>query len=175
MRVSLGLDRPPSSLKRFVHSFSLLAGLVLPLLGACSGSLDSNFPPATGSGGSGTTGSGGRTGADGGTGTGGASGTCDAPTQILKPTCGMAGCHMGPNPTFPPDLTTNPVTALVGVAAVSSTAPCEGQPLINHANPASSVILARISGTTCGPQMPYFLTPLSASDMACLTSWVEAQ
>jgi hypothetical protein len=128
----------------------------------------------TGTGGSGMTGSGGS----GMSGSGGGSGTvCDAPTKVL-PGCVSAACHKPTGP-FTPDLMAGASdgtmkTRLAGSTAIYSMSTCNGQPIINSADRASSTLLKRIQGTSCGPQMPNDLPPLNSADMECLTSWVTA-
>lgn len=154
-----------------LRSIGLLASIILVLAATgCPGTLDPRFAPETPGGTGGMAG-----------GTGGATGTggmgmplppCDAPTMVFVTTCGAAGCHDGA--TFSPNLASDQLANLVGAHAFSSGAPCKGQLLLNPAAPASSVLLTRMSGKTCGEQMPFGAAALPQSAIDCVTSWVTA-
>ncbi len=154
--------------RSFANLLAMVAvvAAMTPLISGCSGGPDS-------AGGGGTAGSGGMSGA-GNTGGGGI--TCDAPTIVFIPSCSSgAVCH-GPSELFPPNLAlADPTPGLVGVKS-KSIAPCTNLPIVNAADPATSVLLTRINGTACGEQMPSQLDgaqpPLTADEMACVTSWV---
>jgi hypothetical protein len=147
--------RPRYSPTRYLGFLALGAGLLLPILSGCPGSLEGAFPPPPGMGGTGGAG-----------GAGGAPVDCDAPTMVFAPKCSF--CH----PVLAqPDLTMNPPPNLAAVMTTMSPG-CENMPIINAASPSSSVILKRISGTTCGNQMPLNLPALSPTEIDCVTNWV---
>lgn len=169
--------------------FAVIAGLLL-LAGVtgCPGTLEGGpWPDAgeTGSGGgtggsSGTGGSGSGGSGSGGSGSGGNGGiVCDAPAMVFKVTCAGSSCH-DTGSAFGAFGVDHPETALKGKNALFSTGSCAGKPLIDSANPASSVVLMRAKGGTCGEQMPdkaidstvSYLTP---GQLDCLTSWVTDQ
>lgn len=143
-------------------AFGLMVGLLLPLATGCPGSLEGNWPPATGTGSGGSSGSGGA---------GGSLGFCDAPNQVFKnPTNLCFGCHPA-NLTTPPDLATPVVTG----NSVSASSTCQGMPFIDRTTPANSVLVKRVMGTSCGPQMPILGFTLSAADQACVLDWAMHQ
>jgi hypothetical protein len=174
--VSHGPARTRAFLSARLHVLAAIAGLSLPLMAGCPGSLGGTGwpqPGGTGSGGAGTGTGGAGTGTGGsGTGTGGASAPCDAPAMVF-PSCVNANCHkpMGP---YPPDLSAAGVANLKTTNALFSSGPCANQPFIT-ADKANSPILKRIQGTTCGPQMPMGLPALMPDQISCVTSWVNAQ
>jgi hypothetical protein len=142
---------------RSLGFLTLGVGLLLPLLAGCPGSLEGTFPPPGGGG-------------TGGTGAGGAAGVCDAPTMVFATRCSF--CH----PLLAqPDLTMNPPPDLTVVMSTMASTGCVGMPLVNATTPADSVLLKRISGTTCGDQMPMGGPYLSATEIACVTSWVMSK
>lgn len=124
-----------------------------------------------GEGGSGmpSAGSGGAAGSDSSSagGTGGGGDECDAPA-ILVTSCGSSGCHGGTIGTFAQDASS--IMAAVGQAATLS-ASCGSGVLIDADDYTQGVIYNKISGTTCGSQMP--LGPaLSAADLTCIEDFL---
>jgi hypothetical protein len=92
--------------------------------------------------------------------------------MVFVTTCAQAGCHDGA--TFSPNLASDQLANLMGEKALSSLAPCMGQLLLNPAAPASSVMLTRMTGSTCGPRMPFGAAAFPQSAIDCVTSWVTA-
>jgi cellulose 1,4-beta-cellobiosidase len=115
-------------------------------------------------------------GAAGGT-TGGTSGggTCDAPDMIFTTTCGAAGCHNAASAAFAGNLD----LVSPGLASRLVNVPANAMPslfYIDTANPSQSVLLTKLTSTPpFGAQMPYLSTPLSSSQIQCVTEWVDAQ
>lgn len=143
------------------HGLALALSVLLPLLAGCPGSLEGTFPPLNGGGGTGGAGGGGGP-------------ACDAPAQVFMTGCFF--CHGNGGVPQPPDLATVPIE--MNLLAVNSTSPmstCMGQPFINKANPAASVIIKRVSGTTCGPLMPFGATAPAQATIDCVTSWVMSK
>jgi len=177
------ITRRPGQMAHQGPILGLLAGLLLlpTLLAGCPGSLGAGFPaPPTGGGSTGgapqVMGTGGAPSSGSSGGSGGTVTACDAPTQVFAKSCAIMGCHLM---LFPPDLSMATAAGLKAMIAGTSTAPCMGQNLINAANPATSPLILRVTGKTCGPQMPDkdinpAVTYLTQTDMDCLTSWVTA-
>jgi len=162
------------------------AALSLPLLLSlgCAGELEGNFPAqmgngsggsSSGSGGS-SSGSGGSGSGGSGSGSGGSSGAaCDAPAKVFKAkNCDLAGCHGGATFTAP----SLAASADLGTMLKSQKGVlgCEGQKMVDPANPTSSVLYKRVSGADCGAQMP-FGSPLEGSELtdalSCLSDWIS--
>jgi hypothetical protein len=62
---------------------------------------------------------------------------------------------------------------LLNVAANSKASGCAGNPLAIDNPDAGGVLFAKLTGTTCGNQMPYTGMPLSADDIQCLKEWIK--
>ena len=141
---------------------ALTAGLLLPLLAGCPGSLEGTFPPPLMTGSGGSNGSGGT-------------GVCDAPGTLFMSNNTCGGCHDGPKSSSPDLTTTNPAvwTRLVSKPATLGTT-CLGMNLVNPSKPADGALLKRLTGTTCGVQMPFLSAPDQAA-IDCITSWVNSQ
>jgi len=160
--VSNGRARPTVRLP----ILALIAGLTAPLLAGCPGALEGTWPqPINGGAGSG--------GASG-TGTGGAGMACDAETKYLKnttmPGCSAPGCHSG---TFKPDLTTDPWGEMFTKNSTQGT--CIGMPMIGPSKPASGTLFKRLSGTECGPFMPYLQAAPDPAALECITAWANSK
>lgn len=95
--------------------------------------------------------------------------------MILTKRCGTAGCH-DRGSTFP-DLVTPPVEmALIGKKATMGD--CTGMNFVDPSGPVTgSVFMKRLTGGTCGDQMPYFMiTPyLVSSELQCVTDWLTSK
>ncbi|MEP6653351.1 MAG: hypothetical protein ABJA82_08340 [Myxococcales bacterium] len=170
------MNRPISSRRGPVvarlSTLALLAGLfVLPVLAGCPGSLGKGDWPA----GTGSPGTGGATGTGGsGTGTGGSGPACDAPTMVFMPKCSGATCHLPSPGIFPPDFSN--LAALKTTTAASSLAPCKGKPIVDPATPGMSVLVTRVTGSTCGERMPDMMIDntvkyLTQPEIDCVSSW----
>lgn len=164
----------------------LCVGLLIPaILMACSP--DAATPPTSTGGRSGS--SGGSNGSTGGTtgGTGGNGATASCPDAPMRLNAGCSGgqCH---NPDNAPGMTD--VATIDGLAGrlinveKKILEDCNGQTkMVNPTKPATGVLFERLSGTSCGLQMPPLdakfdqqLTPTQRADLiACLKAWLEPQ
>lgn len=153
-----------------------LATAVGWVLSACVGQLQFDPQQSSGTGGSAAATSTG--GSSGGTGGVVAAASCpagfDVLTSVFKNKCG--GCHGAAAPTKNLDL----VTAGVGSRTVGVLSTCHNKPLIavtlTNGHPTGH-LLDKLAGpvTDCGVQMPAGGTPLSSTEMACVTEWaIEA-
>jgi hypothetical protein len=105
---------------------------------------------------------------DGGLGGAGGGATCpDVPTEILAMKCAGSTCHSGKTPAQGLDL----VSAGVESRVVGKMATECKTPLADPKDPAGSQIYVKISGTTCGGQMPPGAV-LPASEIACVKEWI---
>jgi hypothetical protein len=101
--------------------------------------------------------------------------TCSQPAEvlakILMPNC--AGCHGGAAPRAGLDLASMgaKVRLMAAVAKGAAAPACTGKPLL--AADGTGVFLDKITGTACGPQMPFMKAPLSAVAIKCLTDWLK--
>lgn len=155
--------------------------LVLSVLAACAGDLDPRFTHGGGLGGA-SAGTGGAPAGNGGgagggnpSGTGGTPGTaCTYAATVLPTKCGISGCHSG---TFPPNLSTEPLAAMVVNARAAMA--CAGDPstsLINPAAPVSGILVTRITTANCGTgQMPLGFAPLTQAEIDCIKSYFMSQ
>jgi hypothetical protein len=154
----------------------LVATVVGWVLSACVGQLQFDPSQSSGAGGSiavvSTGGSSG--GSSGGTGGVVAAASCpagfDVLTSVFKDKCG--GCHGATAPTKNLDL----VTAGVGARTVGVISTCNNKPLIATtltSGQPTGHLLDKLAGpvTDCGVQMPAGGTPLSSTEMACVTDW----
>ena len=111
----------------------------------------------------------------------GGSTVCDAPNTTFKNTCGQIGCHSTPGTGIPPDLASaGQWNRLVSQMATQSTGgllgqSCIGMILVNPQKPASGVLFKRLTGTSCGDQMPYGVMATDQPSLDCITSWVNSQ
>jgi hypothetical protein len=134
--------------RAYAAGIVLLGGL---LLAGCPGTLKDEARFLTGSGG------------------GGAAACPDVPTQLFPSSCGIAGCHAPPTAAEGLDLVSPGVAArVVGVAAME----CAGI-LADPSDPTGSMIYRKIEGPPpCGALMPLGQPMLSASDIACVETWI---
>jgi hypothetical protein len=133
--------------------------------GSSSGGTSSGGTGGTGSGGSSTAGTGGADDTENG-GSGGGS-DCDG-AQVLITNCGSATCHGGGIGTFAKDEAA--VADAVGQASASY-GTCGSGVLIDPSDSTQGVIFNKISGGTCGPQMPLG-GMLTDDDKACIESFL---
>lgn len=93
---------------------------------------------------------------------------------MLAQKCGTGGCH---DASATAAAMLNLATAsglamrVMGVPAKSS---CVGRPLLDTANTDNSVLVSKITGTTCGQQMPPIAGPLSATEIDCVKRWAAS-
>jgi hypothetical protein len=173
------------------RAWGLASVLLLPLFAACPGQLDPSLNSfAQGTGGDGTAtggapgtggsnpGTGGSNPGTGGAGTGGnTTPACDAPGMIFRAPapigCLGSSCHSPGAQNQPPDLSgTDVATTLQGM---KSQVLCATPPelLVDPTNPANSVLMKVVSGTSCLIQMPLNAPPLSSTLQSCLMDWIS--
>jgi hypothetical protein len=92
---------------------------------------------------------------------------CDG-AALLVTNCGSAGCHGGAIGSFATDEAS--LGEAVGQASTFY-ASCGSGTLIDPADATQGVIYAKVSGSTCGGQMPPG-APLSADDQACIEDFL---
>jgi hypothetical protein len=90
---------------------------------------------------------------------------------LVQAKCGNASCHGAPASSTGLDLTS--ASLAMRVAGRKGPNACASKLLIDPANPAESALYFKVTGTTCGAQMPLggSLTP---GEQACVLSWIEA-
>jgi hypothetical protein len=139
---------------------------------SASGATGGTGSGAGGSGGSGssTGGSGSSTGGTGSSGAGGSgtSASCDG-AQILVTNCGASFCHGGGIGTFATSESTLADSVDTPSSGYANT--CGSGVLIDSGDATEGVIYAKVSGATCGGQMPPG-NALSAADQDCVRSFL---
>jgi hypothetical protein len=109
---------------------------------------------------------------------------CDAPTLVLKPTCGVVVCHDSSNAASNAGLDFSKTAGLVA-QLLGKTSPgingsaCGGdtKPYLQAAsNPASGLLIDKLFADPppCGFSMPYGGPRLAGSDAVCVKSWAVA-
>jgi hypothetical protein len=98
-----------------------------------------------------------------------ASVSCDFPA-LMKAKCGNATCHGAPGSATGLDLTTAMLAARV--AGRKGTGACTDNLLVDKDDPRASKLYLKVSGTTCGSQMPLG-GMLTATEQACVLTWIE--
>ena len=90
---------------------------------------------------------------------------------LVMTKCAGAACHGGPAAGTGLDLT----SAMLATRVEGRKGPsaCSSNLLIDKTNPAKSALYLKVTGTTCGSQMPLTGGSLSASEKACVLSWIE--
>jgi hypothetical protein len=175
---------------RLSRACGLLLALALPLVAGCPGSLAFQYQPPDadlGNGGAGDptgTGGDGDPGGAGGMGGGGdgIQTSCPNAASLIQTSCGS--CHASPPVAVAYtslDLLGAGVAArLVGHPADTANASsdqCAGRGNILNIGtlPATGILIDKINGAqTCGVSMPFAaVTPLSASDIACIQAWAN--
>jgi hypothetical protein len=99
-----------------------------------------------------------------------AAAACDFRGLVMMK-CGGSGCHGGPTAGTGLDLTT--AMLATRVEGRKGPAACASNLLIDKANPTKSALYLKVSGSTCGSQMPLTGGTLTASEQACVLSWIE--
>jgi hypothetical protein len=90
---------------------------------------------------------------------------------IFTNRCVNAGCHPGGGGPFSLQ-TGQSYAALVGVTA--TTGGCAGTlQRVRQSFADSSALVRRLEGTTCGPQMPFGLTPIPQSEINLIRTWIN--
>jgi hypothetical protein len=91
---------------------------------------------------------------------------------LVQMKCSGAACHGGPSAGAGLDLTSAALPTRV--EGRKGPATCASNLLIDKDNPTKSAIYLKVTGTTCGSQMPLTGTPLTSTEQACVLSWIEA-
>ncbi len=92
---------------------------------------------------------------------------------ILTAGCLGAGCHAGQFPAQNLDMGTAAKAYGVLTTKQSTENPCTGMELVVPGSPETSVLMKKLTGTSCGfTQMPLGRPPLSAVDLATISAWI---
>ena len=92
---------------------------------------------------------------------------------ILSANCTGAGCHAGQFAAQGIDMSAA-ATAYAALTSKQSTeSPCTGTRLVVPGSPEASVLVKKLTGTSCGfSQMPLGRPPLGAADLATIRAWI---
>lgn len=171
-RAGLGARRSAGAgQSRMVASFAaavLIAGAVFSGCGS-----DDSVAPTAGTGGSGPA---------GGTGGGTTGATFTQVLAIFGGTANCGICHASPPNTgngglqFNTAMKDQAYAALVGpTSAGTNGSKCGGKKYVVPGNPAGSLLYGKLTAPPpCGVQMPMGGTPLSADQVATVSSWITA-
>jgi hypothetical protein len=89
---------------------------------------------------------------------------------IMQAKCGNATCHGAPGSSTGLDLTSAMLAARV--EGRQGKGACSDKLLVDPENPRDSKLYLKVSGSTCGSQMPLG-GQLNADEQACVLSWIE--
>ncbi|HET8932848.1 MAG TPA: hypothetical protein VFN67_05390 [Polyangiales bacterium] len=89
---------------------------------------------------------------------------------IIEAKCGNASCHGAPGSVTGLDLTTAMLAARVEGRKGKGT--CTDKLLVDVDNPRQSKLYLKVSGSTCGSQMPLG-GMLTSDEQACVLTWIE--
>lgn len=89
---------------------------------------------------------------------------------VMQAKCGNASCHGAPGSSTGLDLTTAMLAARVDGRKGKGS--CTDKLLVDVDNPRQSKLYLKVSGTTCGSQMPLG-GMLTSDEQACVLSWIE--
>jgi hypothetical protein len=95
---------------------------------------------------------------------------------VFDARCAIPACHSGPNPASGLLLTSgNSFGELVGVPAEAPT--CTGDPRVAPGSSATSVLFARLAGSSCGARMPYSFPvgfdSLTTAEQNMIRDWID--
>ena len=111
---------------------------------------------------------------DPGVGAGGSTGNANCQVELLASKCAIPGCHSGSTPTAGLDLGAADLAARLvdhDTGDSASGSMCSGMKLLNGgSNPATGVLIDKITAPTCGVMMPIG-TPLTTAQTTCLKDW----
>lgn len=99
---------------------------------------------------------------------------CDAPTLVLKASCGNGSCHSNAGTTIG-DFAVSADHAAAFVDQVSVRSPTCGR-IIDSRNYGDSLMLTKVTGTYplhCGGRMPVGSFAITDDQIACLASWLQ--
>ncbi len=89
--------------------------------------------------------------------------------QLIRPRCATQGCHDRGDRAGGLDLQSPGVAARL----VDQRSNCMGQPLVDSANRAMSYFIRKVENSPmCGQRMPLGQPAFSASEVACVRTWV---
>jgi hypothetical protein len=92
---------------------------------------------------------------------------------ILTARCLGAGCHADQFPSVPGfDLRAGHAHA--SLTTRNAALGCIGQALVVPGDPTAGVLIRRLTGTTCGTQMPLVGGPLPAANVDTIRAWITA-
>jgi hypothetical protein len=89
---------------------------------------------------------------------------------LMQAKCGSPSCHGAPGSSTGLDLTSAMLAARV--AGRQGSGACSDKLLVDPENPRDSKLYLKVSGTTCGPQMPLG-GQLNTDEQACVLTWME--
>lgn len=89
---------------------------------------------------------------------------------IMQAKCGNANCHGAPGSVTGLDLTTAMLAARV--EGRKGKGACTDKLLVDVANPRQSKLYLKVSGSSCGSQMPLG-GMLTSDEQACVLTWIE--
>jgi hypothetical protein len=95
--------------------------------------------------------------------------SCNFP-QLMAAKCGNPNCHGAPGESTGLDLTTPMLAARV--EGRMGKGACSDKLLVDKDNPRESKLFLKVSGSTCGTQMPLG-GALNAEEEACVLTWIE--
>lgn len=95
---------------------------------------------------------------------------CDFKGLVMT-RCGGSGCHGGPSAGSGLDLTS--ASLPMRVQGRKGPAACSSNLLIDKGAPEKSALYLKVTGQTCGTQMPLGGGTLPKSDQDCILSWIE--
>ena len=92
---------------------------------------------------------------------------------ILAANCTFLGCHAPPFLAQGMDLSSAASAYAVLTTKLGTEVPCIGTPLVVPGSPDASVLVMKLTSTTCGfSQMPLGGQPLSATDITTIRDWI---
>jgi hypothetical protein len=93
-------------------------------------------------------------------------------SQLIRPRCATNGCHDRSSRAGSLDLQ----SANVAARLIGQPSTCSGRPLVDPANRSMSYFIAKVAEATpmCGARMPLGAPVFSASEIACVRTWVAA-
>lgn len=99
-----------------------------------------------------------------------AAAACDFKGLVMN-RCAGSSCHGGPAAGSGLDLTSAMLP--MRVEGRKGPASCSSNLLIDKTNPAKSALYLKVTGSTCGSQMPLGGGTLPKADQDCILSWIE--
>jgi len=91
-------------------------------------------------------------------------------SSLVMNKCAGSSCHGGPNASTGLDLTSPSLASRV--KGRKGTGACTDKLIVDPNNPQDSKLFLKVSSTSCGVKMPLGGS-LTASEQACVLSWIE--